>query len=81
MGRLHLLIEKMCIRDRLVCRTEQGPDVGVADLGQQEAESQSQEGGEVHVAPVSYTHLDVYKRQASGCVTGWSVLRATVHRC
>ena len=35
---------------QLVCRTEQGPDVGVADLGQQEAESQSQEGGEVHVA-------------------------------
>ena len=35
---------------QLVCRTEQGPDVGVADLGQDEAEHQSEEGREVDVA-------------------------------
>lgn len=35
---------------QLVGGTEQGPDVGVADLGQDEAEHQRDEGGEIDVA-------------------------------
>ena len=35
---------------QLVGGTEQRPDVGVADLGQDEAEHQRDEGGEVHIA-------------------------------
>ena len=35
---------------QLVGGTEQRPDVGVADFGQDEAEHQSDDGGEVHVA-------------------------------
>ena len=25
-----------------------------------------------HLSPVSYTHLDVYKRQGKSCTMGWS---------
>ncbi len=35
---------------QLVGGTEQRPDVGIADLGQQEAEGQSDDGGEVNIA-------------------------------
>ena len=45
---------------QLVGGTEQRPDVGVADLGQDEAEHQSDDGGEVHVAQQLAPALSVF---------------------
>ena len=52
------LCAEMCIRDRYMAYTVIGDVVNTASRLEDNAPP-----GEIYISPVSYTHLDVYKRQ------------------
>ena len=57
---------KMCIRDRLCA----GAGLGQGTPVRRRAGTKARGPGGNGLCPVSYTHLDVYKRQVEGGVTG-----------